>query len=141
MPDQVLCKKATVERMRAQQARWFAQREEALRASGELQQARVPSDCDVSSRRTAQASIGKTSPPAQHHIAQEAASERLLAAAEDQTETKQTQQRAQKSPTTNQYNRSCAALVEENDEDLDELDDIQDFFKAMEFQISEIDSM
>ncbi len=30
MPDQVLCKKATVERMKAMQARWFAQREAAL---------------------------------------------------------------------------------------------------------------
>ena len=30
MPDQILCKRATVERMRAQQARWLAQREMAL---------------------------------------------------------------------------------------------------------------
>ena len=30
MPDQILCKRATVERMRAQQARWLAQRERAL---------------------------------------------------------------------------------------------------------------
>ena len=30
MPDQVLCKQATVERMKTMQARWFAQREEAL---------------------------------------------------------------------------------------------------------------
>lgn len=44
MPDQVLCKQATVARMKTMQAKWFAQREEALgRVEETLHTAQPPS--------------------------------------------------------------------------------------------------
>jgi len=44
MPDQVLCKQATVERMKTMQAKWFAQRDEVLRREEEtVKTAQTPS--------------------------------------------------------------------------------------------------
>jgi len=157
MPDQVLCKQATVERLQAQQARWLLQREEALHREA---RERPDVEHELPAGRTAGDRRGRaeeadgccqravTASEQARQLISDAVREELKimqdasAAASAQGRQKGIVSRTLQAPV--QSKNTCAAGSDgfkDADEDFAELDEMQDFLTAMEFQMKEIDDL
>lgn len=144
MPDQVLCKRATVERMKAQHLRWMAQREAALSKQEPLtEQNREESrshhrqpGLDLAGHPTDNPPMASSSftAKAEQPIAQSAAREEMQAVTDAQNPS---------SARTATYSKwpECNGNGEFDSKDLVELDQMQDFLTAMGFQMKEIDHL
>jgi len=148
MPDQVLCKRATVERMKAQHLRWMAQREAALSKQEPLtEQNREESrshhrqpGLDLAGHSTDNPPMSSSSfaAKAEQPIAQSAAREEMQAVTDTQNPA------SHKDPaSTATYSKwpECNGNGEFDSEDLVELDQMQDFLTAMGLQMKEIDHL
>lgn len=170
MPDQVLCKKATVERMKAQQERWMAQREAALEQEEHIQPAGHSPAERGSAGQHAPAAAGVARPEGSGDTltALEQA-RRLVADAVKQElqlldDTRDTrgggaremggdeERRSSdlsgtgapvRAPVRHTEVRSTGSGGDSDiaDEDFAELDEMQDFLTAVEFQMNELDDL
>ena len=151
MPDQVLCKRATVERMKAQHLRWMAQREAALSKPKPLTEQSREESLTRQHGHAANTLCRANNPPmasisftakAEQHVAQSAARQEMQAVTDAQKPASRKDPRPSSSTATYSKWPECKGELEsEHLEHLEELDQIQDFLTAMGLQMKEIDHL
>lgn len=181
MPDQVLCKRATIERMRGQQARWMAQREAALSQDGGACRDEEPTELDstcaarnnqLAERRRGSEPVATDYAEQTRRLVEQAVLEEMCREQEDPEmrswspkadfdsdqvawhsdatpearfpaieralAARARRMNAQPAASARCFTTRQEELAEE-DEDFAEIDEMQDWMAAMEFQIDEID--
>ena len=151
MPDQVLCKRATVERMKAQHLRWMAQREAALSKQEPLteqnrEESRSPHrllGIDLAGHPANDPSMASISFTAktEQPSAQSAARAEMQAVTDAQNPGSHKEPRPPSSAATYSKWPECNGNGEFDSEHLVELDQMQDFLTAMGLQMKEIDHL
>ena len=145
MPDQVLCKRATVERMKAQHLRWMAQREAALSKQEPLtEESRSPPrqpGIDLAGHPANNPPMASSSftTKTEQPVAQSAVREEMQAVTDAQNPSSHKDPRPSSSTATYSKWPECNGHGEFDSEHLVELDQVQDFLTAMGLQMKEID--